>query len=393
MSKLTPYLGLTLLAGLSLLACREKPGKTEADRKAVAKEVRNPVSGLSRDAFDTIVDGKAVALYILKNENLHMAMTNYGGRIIGLWVPDRNGELKDVVIGMGSAGGYMGATEPYFGATIGRVGNRINKGRFTLEGKEYQIPQNNGANALHGGTKGFQDVVWDAEQPDDHSLILRYVSPDGEMGFPGTLTVEVKYSLSGNAVKMEYKAETDQPTLVNLTNHAFFNLNGAGSGTILDHSLQINAPAYTPVDEGLIPTGEIWEVSGTPFDFISPHPIGERIGNSDRQLTYGGGYDHNYVLNDTKQGELRHAARVTGDQSGIVMDVYTEEPGLQFYSGNFMQSKNLLKSGANDDYRTAFCLETQHFPDAPNHENFPSIVLKPGEMYRTHSEYRFSTTE
>lgn len=349
---------------------------------------RENISELNPSDFDTIIDGKAVGLYWLKNKAMHMAMTSYGGRIVGLWVPDNQGNLTDVVIGMGSTEGYKKSTEPYFGATIGRVGNRIARGKFKLEGKEYQIPVNNGKNALHGGPNGFHDVVWDVNQKDERTVVLSYTSADMEEGFPGTLKVKVIYSLSeSNSLRIEYEATTDKPTLVNLTNHAFFNLNGEGSGSILNHKLQINAAAYTPVDDGLIPTGVKAQVEHTPFDFRELHTIGERINQQTPQLLYGGGYDHNFILNADISD---HAARVIGDKSGIIMDIFTEEPGLQFYSGNFMEGKNLLKNGARDDYRTAFCLETQHFPDAPNHSDFPSIILRPGETYSTVSEYRFS---
>ncbi len=379
---------LVLILGVS---CKDRPTKEAAAEASVAVNAADRETGLSEKAFDTIIDGKPVKLYWLENENLKLAITNYGGRFVGLWTPDKNGEMTDVVVGLNSTKQYVEATEPYFGATIGRVGNRIAGGKFTLDGKEYTIPVNNGENSLHGGKKGFQAVVWDAEQPDDHTLVLRYGSADGEQGFPGNLNVKVTYSLTGsNSVKMEYEANTDKPTVVNLTNHAFFNLNGEGSGTILHHTLRIYADKFTPVDAGLIPTGELKDVKGTPFDFSEPHTIGERIETDNEQLKNGGGYDHNYILNGTQTNGMNHAATVAGDQSGIVMDVYTEEPGLQFYSGNFMGGKNTFKSGTRDDFRTAFCLETQHFPDAPNQPGFPPITLQPGEIYHTVSEYKFS---
>jgi len=295
------------------------------------------------------------------------------------------------VVGMNSAKGFKTSTEPYFGATIGRVGNRIGKGKFTLEGKQYQVPLNNGKNALHGGVKGFQDVVWNAEKTNENTLVFTYVSPDGEQGFPGNLSVKVTYTITDdNSVKMEYEATTDKTTIVNLTNHAFFNLNGEGSGTILNHELQIYANEFTPVDEGLIPSGELKAVKNTPFDFTSKHTIGERIETKDEQLKFGKGYDHNYILDGTKKKGLNHAATICGDKSGITLDIFTQEPGLQFYSGNFMQSKNTFKSGAKDDFRTAFALETQHFPDAPNQPKFAPIILKVGEKYHTVSYYQFS---
>ena len=385
------FVSLGILVLILCVSCKDRPTKEAAAEVSVAVNAADRETGLSEKAFDTIIDGKPVKLYWLENENLKLAITNYGGRFVGLWTPDKNGEMTDVVVGMNSAKQYVEATEPYFGATIGRVGNRIAGGKFTLDGKEYTIPVNNGENSLHGGKKGFQAVVWDADQPDDHTLVLRYESADGEQGFPGNLNVKVTYSLTGsNSVKMEYEANTDKPTVVNLTNHAFFNLNGEGSGTILHHTLRIYADKFTPVDAGLIPTGELKDVKGTPFDFSEPHTIGERIETGNEQLKNGGGYDHNYILNGTQVNGMNHAATVAGDQSGIVMDVYTEEPGLQFYSGNFMGGKNTFKSGARDDFRTAFCLETQHFPDAPNQPGFPPITLQPGETYHTVSEYKFS---
>lgn len=387
---------LVLLA----LACKEKPSE---DEKGVAEIADHPENfyGLEKEKFDTIIDGKEVKLYWIKNDNIAVAFTNYGGRIVGLWVPDKTGKMTDVVVGMNSVSGFANATEPYFGATIGRVGNRIAKGKFTLNGTEYSIPKNNNGNTLHGGNKGFQYVVWEAQQPDDKTLVFTYDSPDMEEGFPGNLEVKVTYSVTDDqSILMEYEATTDKATPVNLTNHAFFNLNGEGSGTILDHKVQIFANQFTPVDAGLIPSGESKDVKGTPFDFTQAHTIGERIETENDQLKNGGGYDHNFVLiqdknadqQTTKNKGMNHAATFTGDQSGIVMDVYTQEPGVQFYSGNFMQSKNTFKSGVKDDYRTAFALETQHFPDAPNQENFPSIILKPGDTYHTISEYHFSTT-
>ncbi|WP_276380971.1 aldose epimerase family protein [Flavobacterium sp. H4147] len=384
------------IAAVVMLALFQFNCKDAKKEDTVSKESTEKVSDsvktvLETKNFDTIIDGKKVSLYWIENKDIKAAFTNYGGRLIGLWVADKNGKQTDVVVGMNSAKGFKTSTEPYFGATIGRVGNRIGKGEFTLEGKQYQVPLNNGKNALHGGIKGFQDVVWNAEKTDEKTLVFTYVSPDGEQGFPGNLSVKVTYTLTDdNSVKMEYEATTDKTTIVNLTNHAFFNLNGEGSGTILNHELQIYANEFTPVDEGLIPSGELKPVKNTVFDFTSKHTIGERIETKDEQLTFGKGYDHNYALNGTKKNGLNHAATISGDKSGITLDIYTQEPGLQFYSGNFMQSKNTFKSGAKDDFRTAFALETQHFPDAINQPKFAPIVLKPGEKYHTVSYYQFS---
>ncbi|MDD7884748.1 aldose epimerase family protein [Flavivirga sp. 57AJ16] len=380
---------LILFTVLVCISCKKTTKKT-VETNTKVEQITN-ANLLNPEDFDTIIDGKKVKLYWLEKNDIKLAITNYGGRFVGLYVPNRKGELVDVNIGLKSVKNYIEHDESYFGATIGRVGNRIANGKFSLEGEEYSVPTNNGNNALHGGYKGFQDVIWDAKQPNAYTLELNYTSIDMEEGFPGNLKVKVTYSLTdSNAVKMEYEATTDKLTVVNLTNHAYFNLNGEGSGTILNHSLQVFANKFTPVDHGLIPTGELKEVNGTPFDFINPHTIGERIEADDEQLKYGGGYDHNYVLNGAKVNGMNHAARVIGDKSGIVMNIYTVEPGVQFYSGNFMDSKNLLKSGAKDDFRTAFCLETQHFPDAPNQPSFPSIILKPEENYHTVSLYEFS---
>jgi len=347
-----------------------------------------------KKAFQQTIDGKQTDLYTLKNGDITAAVTNYGGRLVGLWVPDKNGNPVDVVVGFGSVEGFKNSTEPYFGATIGRYGNRIANGKFSLDGKEYTLFTNNGPNTLHGGKKGFQDVVWDAKQTSDSTLELHYLSPDGEEGFPGNLDVTVTYTLtSNNELRFDYTATTDKKTVVNLTNHAFFNLNGEGSGTINNHILQIDADNYTPVDSTLIPLGKNEGVEGTPFDFRSATAIGARVNDStNMQLKNGTGYDHNFVLRDASKN-MKHAATITGDKSGVVMDVYTEEPGLQFYGGNFMQAKNTLKSGAVDSFRTAFCLETQHFPDSPNQPQFPPTVLEPGQTYQTASLYRFSVNK
>ncbi|RXG18320.1 aldose 1-epimerase [Leeuwenhoekiella aestuarii] len=385
-ANLCTRLCLFLVLGISFSSCKETTAQQNEHQPP--QEMT-----LNEQAFKSSIAGKKTALYWIKNEHIEVAFTNYGGRIVGLWVPDKNGKMTDVVVGMGSVQDFANATEPYFGATIGRVGNRIANGAFRLDGKDYQVPTNNGDNALHGGDQGFQYKVWDARQPDAQTLILNYRSPDMEMGFPGNVAVTVTYSVTTDReLLMEYEATTDQKTLVNLTNHAFFNLNGEGSGSILDHNLMIDAGQYTPVDAGLIPTGKLDSVAGTPFDFTTPHTIGERIETPNEQLTFGKGYDHNYVLNETDSEDLHKAAVITGDASGITMEVRTKEPGLQFYSGNFMEGKNTFKSGATDDFRTAFALETQHFPDAPNQPDFPSIVLNPDEKYETVSIYKFSVT-
>ena len=385
---------LFTITGL-VVSCGDSAEKNPEEEKELtetyldsAKDVLDPAR------FDTIIDGKPVKLFWIENDSIAAAFTNYGGRLVGLWVPDQEGELTDVVVGMGTVEAFTESSERYFGATIGRVGNRIAKGKFVLNGTTYNIPTNNNGNTLHGGVKGFQDVVWDAEKTNDSTLIFTYTSPHMDQGFPGELDVQVTYTVTGDQeVLMEYEATSDRPTPVNLTNHAFFNLNGEGSGTILNHDLQIFAEKFTPVDEGLIPTGEIKEVEGTPFDFTEAHTIGERIENENEQLGFGKGYDHNFVLDKESPSSMTKAATVIGDKSGIRMDVYTQEPGLQFYSGNFMEGNNVFKSGAKDNFRTAFALETQHFPDAPNQSSFPDIILEPGEKYRSVSKYAFSVTD
>ena len=308
-----------------------------------------------------------------------------GARLMSLLVPDKNGKMVDVVVGFENPADYDEATEPYFGATIGRYGNRIAKGRFEIDNCPYQLTINNGMNTLHGGKTGFQYQRWSLEKVNDSTLVCKLTSKDGDNGFPGDLSSKVTYTLTNsNALIMDYEAITNKPTIVNLTNHAFFNLNGSGS--ILEHNLMINANQYTPVDSTLIPTGVITPVKDTPFDFRISERIGARIDEVNDQLKFGKGYDHNYVLN---QSTMMPAAVVCGEKSGIIMKVYTTEPGVQFYSGNFMQGKNKLRNGP-DDFRTAFCLETQHFPDSPNHPNFPSTVLRPGEIYSSKSVYSFS---
>lgn len=330
---------------------------------------------------------KKVALVLKNKNNMTAVFIPEGARLVSLTVPDKNGKMTGVVVGFDSAQQYAASAEPYFGATIGRYGNRIKEGKFTLEGKAYQLTINNGPNTLHGGTHGFQSKEWEAIQPDDHTVVFTRVSKDGEEGFPGNLSVKVTYTLTDkNELTMDYEATTDKATVVNLTNHAFFNLNGEGSGSVEQHLMQINADAFTPVDSTLIPTGILAPVKGTPFDFTTPETIGKRINDPDQQLQFGKGYDHNYVLNG--QG-MKPAATVWGDRTGILMQIFTEEPGLQFYSGNFMQSKNRLRSGM-DDFRTAFCLETQHFPDSPNQPAFPATTLQPGVTYHTKSVYAFS---
>ena len=344
--------------------------------------------------------GEAVSLYTLKNAHgMQAKVLDYGGIIVSLRVPDRNGRLDDVVLGFDSLGDYERGS-PYFGAIIGRYGNRIARGRFTLDGRTYTLATNNGPNHLHGGVRGFDKVVWTAaqfERGDSVGLVLNYTSPDGEEGYPGTLRATVTYTLTDkNEFIFDYQATTDRPTPVNLTQHSYFNLAGDGKGDILGHVVTLNADRFTPVDSTLIPTGEIKSVAGTPFDFRTSTAIGARIDRNDEQLRYGRGYDHNFVLNKGGrggkggiEGDVTLAAHVYEPTTGRVMEISTTEPGLQFYSGNFLDSTLRGKQGVVYGHRSGFAMETQHFPDSPNKPAFPSTILRPGEEYRSRTIYRF----
>ncbi|WP_431216591.1 aldose epimerase family protein [Puia sp. P3] len=384
----------SLACSASLLASCGGNDKPAADTGKDSAVVKAPGAALpDAGSFKDTVDGQPTALYILKNKNVTAAITNYGARVVSLIVPDKNGNPTDVVLGYDSIGSYIHGPETYFGAIVGRYGNRIAKGQFKVGGKTYNLAKNNGPNSLHGGKKGFGAVIWTGKQVDDHTVELSYLSKDGEENYPGNLKVKVTYTLTdSNALKISYEATTDKATVLNLTNHTYFNLNGQGSGTINNHTLRLNAGQYTPVDSTLIPTGKIESVANTPFDFRTPTTIGARVDNDNIQLKYGKGYDHNFVISRAA-GEkgLAPAATVQGDLSGIVMNVYTEEPGIQFYGGNFMEGKNTLKNGKKDDHRSAFCLETQHYPDSPNQPGFPTTELKPGQTYRTSTVYQFGT--
>ncbi len=324
---------------------------------------------------------------------MKLTLTALGGKIISLEVPDRHGVLADVVLGYDSAQQYINGN-PYFGALIGRYGNRIAKGKFSLDGKNYQLRTNNGANALHGGQFGFHNVIWKVSPEKTtmgDALVLTYRSAHMEEGYPGNLDVKVTYRLTDkNEVVIDYEATTDQTTIINLTHHSFFNLAGEGAGDVLNHQLMINAHRYTPINDELIPTGQIESVEGTPLDFLSLQPIGKRINEQNDQLVFARGYDHNWVL-DKQANELSFAAKAYEPTSGRVMEVWTTEPGLQFYSGNFLNGNDIGKGGKPYDFRSAFCLEAQHFPNSPNEPQFPSTVLKPGETYRQKTIYRFST--
>jgi aldose 1-epimerase len=341
--------------------------------------------------FGKLNNGKEVYMYTLKNKNGMTAdITNYGATVVSLFAPDKNGKFADIILGYDSLQSYENGTS-YFGAIVGRYGNRIGKGKFTLEGKSYQLTINNGENHLHGGTIGFNKKLWSTDSYDGQSLKMTLVSPDGDQGYPGTLTLNVIYSLTdNNELKIDYSATTDKPTILNPTNHCYFNLTGNPENTILNHVLMINADDYTPIDSEFITTGEIAKVAGTPMDFRSPTPIGERINDNFVQLKNGKGYDHNWVLNDYN-GKVREAATVYDPSSGRELQVLTDQPGTQFYSGNFLDGTEIGKGGIHYKHRTGMCLETQHFPDSPNKKNFPSVELKPDEKFSSTTIYRFTT--
>lgn len=344
-------------------------------------------------AFDTTVDGKPVTLYTLKNGDLTMQVTNFGARVVALWTPDKQGKMEDVVLGYGSISRYVNNNgERFLGAALGRYANRIAAGHFTLDSVQYTLPINNHGQTLHGGIKGFDMVPWDVVSAADSQIVFHYLSKDAEEGFPGNLDVTMTYTLTPqNEFRIDYRATTDAPTVVNLSHHSFFNLKGEGNGTILDHVLWINADATTPIDSVMIPTGEIAPVDATPFDFRQPTVIGDRIETADNvQLMNGHGYDHNWVLKHNGNG-VELVASLYEPVSGRFMEVYTDQPGLQFYSGNFFTGKSVGKYGRAHNYRESLALETQKFPDTPNHANFPSARLNPGETYTHTCIYKFST--
>ena len=353
-------------------------------------------ASITLQSFGRTTDGTPVELYTLKNANgLQADITNYGGIVVRLLTPDRLGNLGDIVLGYNSVDDYIAET-PYFGALIGRYGNRIAGGTFTLNGKTYTLATNNDPGDipchLHGGIRGFDKVVWSAEPSivdGEATLTLHYLSVDGEEGYPGNLKVKVTYTLTNdNALRIDYDATTDKATPVNLTNHSYFNLKGEGDGDILGHVLMFTADRYTPVNIGLIPTGQLAPVAGTAFDFTTPHAIGERVDWENEQLTFGGGYDHNWVLNN-QDGSMALAATAYEPVSGRTLEVHTTEPGLQFYCGNFLDGTLTGKSGRPYNFRNGFCLETQHYPDSPNQPFFPTTVLQPGDTYQTTTIYRF----
>ncbi len=375
------YRSLARAAAVAAFLCLLASPSPAAEKKAM----------IEKQPFGKTPDGKDVDLYVLTNSHgLKAKVITYGATLTELDVPDRDGRLADVVLGFDDLKGYLGA-HPFFGSTVGRVANRIAKGKFTLDGKEYKLATNNGPNALHGGLKGFDKKFWQAEQvPAENGVAVKFTchSPDGEEGYPGDLTATVTYTLTNNnELRLDYTATADKATPVNLTNHTYFNLAGQGSGDILCHELTLEAEKYTPVDDTLIPTGKIESVKGTPLDFTTPHKIGERI----KELRGNpGGYDHNFVLNGGGK-KLALGARVVEPKSGRVMEMYTTEPGVQFYTGNFLDGSNKGKGGAVYNKHAGLCLEAQHFPDSVNHPNFPSMILRPGQTYKQTTVYKFST--
>jgi aldose 1-epimerase len=352
-------------------------------------------ASVTREPFGALANGDSVHVFTLKNANgIELRTIDYGGIVVSLRTPDRNGNFDDIVLGFDDVAGYE-KWSPYFGALIGRYANRIAKGRFTLDGREYHLALNNGVNSLHGGIKGFDKVMWHAEPVQDSSgvgVVFTYASRDGEEGYPGNLDVTVRYTLTDrNEFRIDYAATSDKATPVNLTQHSYFNLRGDGGGDVLGHVLAIDADRYTPIDTTLIPTGQLAPVDGTPFDFRKGVRIGERISAADPQIEAGGGYDHNFVINrgDSSGTQLVHAAHVVEPVSGRTLDVSTTEPGLQFYSGNFLDGSFAGKAGHVYQRRNGFCLETQHFPDSPNQPSFPSTILRPGQQFHSSTVYTF----
>ncbi|WP_224998462.1 aldose epimerase family protein [Cesiribacter sp. SM1] len=343
--------------------------------------------------FGTTKEGTPVDLYVLTNSHGVVAkITNYGGIVTSLILPDKNGKMEDVVLGFDSLSGYLQDDVPYFGAIIGRYGNRIAGGKFSLDGQEYTLAQNNGPNTLHGGLKGFDKRVWQAEEmrsEDGVGVKMHYLSPDGEEGYPGNLSVDVVYTLTdNNELIIEYSATTDKPTVVNLTNHSYFNFTGNTKRDILDHKVMIKADKFVPVDEDLIPTGQLQDVKGTPMDFTNAARVGQSINADHEQIKLGRGYDHTWVLGEP--GQMKLAATVYEPATGRYMETHTTEPGVQFYTGNFLNGQMVGKGGVTYDYRYGLCLETQHLPDSPNQPQFPSVALRPGETYSAKTVYKFA---
>jgi len=378
---------------VSLGSCNNKKKIKKVETTEKSKHNNMTKSGIDFNDFKGIINGVQTQLYILQNKSgIEVTLSNYGQRLVSLMAPDRNDKMEDIVLGYSTLKDYQ-TNNGYFGATIGRYGNRIAKGMFEIDGITYDLAQNNNGNHLHGGVKGFEAVVWDVDSVTRNSIRFKRTSPDMEEGYPGNLNVTVEYTLNDdNELRIEYYATTDKKTHVNLTHHSFFNLKGAGKGTVNDHIMQINSSSITAVDEGLIPSGVLMAVATTPFDFNSPKTIQSGLDIAHEQLTLGRGFDHNFVLDQDKKNEegLYFAAKVKEPKSGRVLEVFTNEPGMQFYGGNFLDGKTLGKNGGNYEFRGAFCLETQHFPDSPNQKNFPSTLLQPGQEYRSICVYKFS---
>jgi aldose 1-epimerase len=376
---------------LSLFFIQCKNGEKEAETEIKEMNTEKSSQTMQKEDYGTTAQGEKVEQYILTNKNgMEVKIITYGGRITSLKAPDKNNQFENVVLGFDSLEQYT-KDNPFFGALIGRFGNRIAKGKFTLDGEEYTLAQNDGENHLHGGKKGFDKVIWKVKEATGNSLKLSYTSKDMEEGYPGELETTVTYTLTDdNALEVDYKATTNKTTIVNLTQHAYFNLSGDFSETILDHKLEINADKFLPVDQTLIPTGEIRKVEGTPFDFRKSKTIAKHIEDMTTQIKRGKGYDHCWVLNDQDSG-MRLAASAYHQESGRVLEVHTNEPGIQFYSGNFLDGTLPQADGeGNYGHRSGFCLETQHYPDSPNQEGFPSVVLKPGEIYSSKTRFKFS---
>lgn len=375
--------GIFILLFLIIFGCKKENNK---------QDISGKMENVHTSDYGVTPKGDSIKKYTLTNKNgMKVEVINFGGIITSLTAPDRNGKYEDVVLGFTKPEGYFDGNPYYFGALIGRYGNRIANAKFALEGKTYEIDKNDGPNSLHGGKEGFHTRFWNIEAVKDAkfpTLKLSYISADGEEGYPGKLTTTVFYTLTDdNALEISYEAETDKPTVVNLTQHSYFNLSGNFTKTITDHELQINADHFLPVNETLIPTGEQKAVKGTPFDFTVSKPVGKDINADDDQLKKGKGYDHNWILNGKG---LRSIAKVYHQETGRLMEVFTDEPGVQFYSGNFLDGKFDTKTGGKNEFRTGFCLETQHFPDSPNQPSFPSTELKPGQKYQSKTIYKFS---
>jgi aldose 1-epimerase len=389
--KASPILAI-LFSGM-VLACGQGTKEQTGNKEQKAP---NYLTAMEDSAFDSVVKGKEVKLYHLSNKNgMEMTVSNFGARVVELFAPDKNGNFEDVVLGYDNLLEYINTPGGYYGAPIGRYGNRIADAQFTLDGQRYQLEANNGPNNLHGWPGGYHDRVWEVLEATNQVLAMKYVSPDGEAGFPGELTVYMNYYLTDdNEFKITYEATTDKATIVNLTHHSFFNLNGQGEGNVRNHMLELNADKFTPVNDVLIPLGELKPVEGTPFDFTDPHLIGERIDADNEQLKKAGGYDHNWVINrEEGNTETIKIASVWVPENGRKMEVFTDQPGVQVYTGNFMDGKGAAKAGKVYGKQGAICLETQHFPDSPNQKSFPSVTLRPGETYNHECIYKFSVIQ